>query len=246
MEELPVFAYQNGLTDKGRGLAARGLIEVPNFSATLAWHRECSSRVEHSTLDPLDDGYPGEVRVAWGTPHDETSLAILIAARVVNEIRAGLIQLGIVAEHESWAQLPDEATAVKAVDVLSSIVAIDELTQDPDQQRILFAAIDLVGAFEEIGETWVADEIPVFAERVAEWDPSVRDVTMDEWALTCPEIPTIKGLRDWNEVTEELGSDGYFLNGELLVEECKSILIGVIDVALTVESSRQAPTMDTP
>ena len=238
------FRYQDKLTYGSRRLACPGLFEVPDLEATLAIHREYLWRIKESDIGSWDEEKI-EVEVDWSPSSDRMSRDILLASRTVGEIKKALTLL----DEAGHGGHLDEADAIDLIllqlilqhgDAEGELDAVDET-----DARLIYQAKVLTKIFDDLGDEWTVREYHNFAERVADWDPSIRVVTMDEYEATSPEIPSVAGLRDWNWYEEEDERDFHEFDTEMLVEECRTVLQRLADLILRIENS-QAPSESKP
>jgi len=202
-------------------------------------HREYEKRLgPDATYDTEYEGGPRRICINWTEPYEEMTYDILVALEIVAEIRKGLKRLEAL---DAPARLSGAADAggIEALDPLiggSRGSVVHSLVTDDADQMIFAQAHQLVENFRGIDGDWVVDEYHVHAERVAPWDPGIRDVTVDENVIECPYIESVEGLNDWNEIDESSASrDGWIFSTETLVAECSSVLFEIADLILRME-----------
>jgi len=231
------FRYQDKLTYGSRHLACPGLMEVPDLEATLAIHREYLQRIRESDIGTWDEE-KFEVEVDWSSSSDQMSRDILLASRTVDEIKKALNSL----DQAGHADHLDEEVAMGVI-ALKLLLKLGDSEGEPDaaddtDARLIYRAQVLTKIFDDLEGEWTVRNYHNFAERVADWDPSIRVVTMDEYEAKSPEIPSVEGLRDWNWYGEEDERDLHEFDTEMLVEECRMVLQRLADLILRIEDSK--------
>jgi len=241
LNDLPgqAFAYQDLLTEGPKLLRAPGLINVPSLDATLRMHREYEKRLGPDAM--YDNEYehgPRRICINWTEPYEEMTYDILVALEIVAEIRKGLRRLEALdaSARQSGAANTDSIEALDPPIADSGGTSAHSPFTDDADQRIFAQARQLVENFRGIEGDWVVDEYQLHAERVAPWDPGIRDVTVHENIIECPYIESVEGLEDWNDIDESSASlDGWIFSTETLVAECSSVLFGIADLILRME-----------
>lgn len=229
------FRYQDKLTYGSGRLACPGLLDVPDLEATLAIHREYLWRIKESDFGTWDEEKI-EVEVDWSSSSDRMSRDILLASRTVGQIKKALHMLDE-ASHADHLAEDDAINLIYLSLILNHADAEPQLGAiDETDARLVYQAQVLAKIFDDLGDEWTVREYHNFAERVADWDPSIRVVTMDEYEATSPDIPSVAGLRDWNWYEEEDERDFHEFDTEMLVEECRNVLLRLTDLILRLES----------
>ena len=206
------FTYQGRLSKGPSGLSAPGLISIPSLEITLTMHREYESRVGKDEdyafwVEETDD-----VVVNWAGIHEELSYAVLVAQAISAEIGKGLDLLGI-----SWRTNDPNADS----DLEANAERLAELSLDAAATQLVQGAIELARFFEALGNKWTFE--------------GSYDFYLDETFETGPELPGVKGLRDWYDVDPDLA--GYDFDGDALVEDCTTVLEGIVDLILVHKAS---------
>jgi len=214
------------------------LIDVPSLDATLRMHREYLARCE----EDIDWDWDGNVThhsiyAQWQDLHEEMSEAVLVARAIVNEIDKGLQLLGLNTDKLLPANTGDEeADFNRDLDEFTFLCdALEKLPDDLDTKPV-FWATELIRTFRAIGDNWIVDERHITADTCVDEEEGIYVTTLDEWELDCPEIPSVEGLRDWNDV-EDL-EEGYFFDTIILLEECKKVLVHIAELVLRTEASK--------
>jgi len=216
------------------------LIDVPSLDATLRMHREYLARCE----EDIDWDWDGNVThhsiyVRWVDQHYEMSEDVLVARAIVQEIDKGLQQLGFDTDQLLPANTGDEEIdSHRDLDELLFLLDADEKLPDDLDKRPVFWATELIRTFRAIGDNWIVDERHITADTCVDEEEGIYVTTLDEWDLECPDIPSVEGLRDWNEESEDLEEEGYFFDGRILREECRKVLLGIAELVLRTEASK--------
>lgn len=206
------FTYQNLLSKGSSRLVAPGLISIPRLDTTLSMHREYKSRVGEDETHTMWDGENVDIAVNWAGIHEELSYAVLVAQAISVEIGKGLDLLGI-----SWRT--NDSSADSGLEANAERLA--ELALDTAATQLVQGAIELAHFFEALGNNWTFE--------------GNYDFFLDETFETGPELPGITGLRDWYDVHPDLA--GYNFDGDALIEDCTTVLEGIVDLILVHEAS---------
>ena len=220
------FTYQNLLSKGSSRLVAPGLISIPRLDTTLSMHREYKSRVGEDETHTMWDGENVDIAVNWAGIHEELSYAVLVAQAISVEIGKGLDLLGI-----SWRT--NDSSADSGLEANAERLA--ELALDAAATQLVQGAIELAHFFEGLGSNWTFEAQHVYGGSYLDRDETIFNVTIDEMYEWGPELPGITGLRDWYDVHPDLA--GYNFDGDALIEDCTTVLEGIVDLILVHEAS---------
>ena len=227
------FGYQRKLTRGPAYLAVPGLLSIPSIDATLRMHREYKRRVvEDNDYDWDGNLKSSDTSVEWMDPYEDMSSCVLVAGEIAAEIGKGLQLLGIdwQSEDVDLEIEQDEDNGVTLENLIRCPPEPLDLSSEFDQ--LLDQAIAIARAFADLGDAWIIDEWHIHGERCVDEEEGIYVTTLDERGIDCPDLPSIAGLRDWNEISPELEYEGYLFDGSLLVAELTRVLEGVVDLIL--------------
>ena len=232
-EQVNLFTYQDKLTLGAREVSYPGLVSVPSLEATLQLHRAYQERM----VRDVDQDFDGNVThdhtsVAWGSSNEEMSYALLTAAAIVKEIEKGLDQLGIDWKPALNGTFLPQMSEDSALISCPPQYAVPEAQFDP----LIGQAVELVCAFHSLGDGWIVEETHAYGERCVDEEEGIYITTLDEWDVNCPDIPSVDGLPDWNELTAELEDEGYYFDDGALIEGCTAVLVGIANRILEAEN----------
>lgn len=226
-------AYVGQLTGGSRAVLFPGLVCAPSLDATLRLHREYKARITRD-IDHDWDGnvVQDETYVAWGPANEDMSHALLVASEIVREIEKGLGILGIdwkpALKGEFLPQSPEELPTISC----PPRFAVPEVEFDMTIRQ----AVELLCFFSGLGNDWVVEEVHAYAEACVDEKEAIYVTTMDDWYLSCPVLPWITGLRDWDDVSDELEQEGYHFDCAALVEDCFYVMTGIVERILEREA----------
>lgn len=235
-KDLNVFSYQKVLTGGPGHLVVPGLLSIPSIDATLRMHREYKRRV----VEDVDHDWDGDLNYAdtsvqWMGAYEDMSSDVLVATAIAAEIGKGLELLGIdwqsenVEDDEDDIEQGDDGEVVPENLIRCPPEPLDLL---PEITQLLDQAIAIARYFSNIGDDWVIDEWHAYGEACVDEQEGIYVTTLDERGIDCPDLPSIAGLHDWNDIGPELEEEGYLFDGTILVYECTSVLRGIVDLIL--------------